>query len=116
MVLQSSASEGVGLYARLYQLVDYQDGGLPFPGDADGPPDWETLKSRYESLMRRYPSSMGIVADFASVACRSPDSLLYRSLRSRIVGNEKDAYRSTGGNFQVDICDRRHHWQASGGA
>ena len=115
-VLLATAFDGAGLYPRIYEKVDYHGGGLPLKSEGIGPPDWEALRSGYESLIRRYPSSMVIVANYASVACRSHDSLLYRSLRSRIVGYEKDAYRSTSGNLQVDICDKRHDWQPGGGS
>lgn len=102
---QTRAFEGMGMYARLYWLVDYRQ-NLPFVNEPGRNPSWTKLKAGYEDLMRRYPSSMHNLTKFADVACRSPDGELYRTLRTAIHGYH------AGAEFvdPVDVCDRRHRW------
>lgn len=102
---RTRAFEGMGMYARLYWLVDYRD-NMPFVNDPGRHPSWARLRTGYEDLMKRYPSSMHNLTKFADVACRSSDSALYRTLRTRI-----DGYQDTGEFVDpVDVCDRRHRW------
>lgn len=103
---QTQAFEGMGMYARLYWLVDTRRGGIPFANDPAQPPHWSRLQAGYEDLMRRYPSSMHNLGKYAGVACRSSDGALYRSLRSKIAGYESTAEMLD----PIDVCDRRHNW------
>jgi uncharacterized protein DUF4034 len=102
---QTKGFEGMGLYARLYWLVDNRR-GIPFTNDPSRAPDWRKLQAGYEDLMRLYPSSMHNLGKYAGVACRSTDGELYRSLRSKIAGYEHTAEMLD----PVDVCDRRHKW------
>jgi hypothetical protein len=104
---QTKAFEGMGMYARLYWLVDSRR-GIPFLNDPSRAPDWKKLQAGYEDLMRLYPSSLHNLGKYAGVACRSGDSELYRRLRSRIAGYEHTAQMLD----PVDVCDRRHQWTA----
>ena len=101
----TSAFEGAGMYSRIYWLVD-NPAGVPFDGLETKPPRWMKLKSGFEDLMRRYPSSLHNLAQFTSVACRSEDSALYRTLRAKLVGYESQMQTGDA----IDVCDRRHHW------
>jgi hypothetical protein len=105
---QTKDFEGMGMYARVYWLVDYNQ-GIPFTNDARQTPSWKKLKAGYEDLMRLYPSSIHNLGKYAGVACRSTDGDLYRRLRTKIVGYEQSAEMVD----PVDVCDRRHHWIAS---
>lgn len=102
---RTKSFEGMGMYARLYWTVDRRR-DLPFlnkPGEA---PHWKKLKAGYDDLMKRYPSSIHNLGKYAGVACRSDDSALYRSLRSKLDGHEHGAEMLE----PVDVCDRRHQW------
>jgi hypothetical protein len=99
--------EGMGMYARLYWLVDSRR-GIPFLNDPSRAPDWKKLQAGYQDLIRLYPSSLHNLVKYADVACRSSDSELYRGLRSRIAGYEHTARMLD----PVDVCDRRHKWAA----
>lgn len=99
--------EGMGMYARIYWLVD-QENGIPFRQNSKHPPAWKDLRAGYEELLKRYPSSLNNLGKYAGVACRSPDSELYRKLRSRIQGYEQSAQMLD----PVDVCDRRHNWSS----
>jgi hypothetical protein len=99
--------EGMGMYARLYWLVDYNE-GLPFRNDPTAGPYWNKLKAGYDDLMRRYPASIHNLGKYAGVACRSSDGALYRRLRSKLDGYQEEAQM----NDPVDVCDLRHHWKA----
>lgn len=112
---KTAALEGMGMYARVYERVDYQE-GLPYYDYMGPPPEWEKLSAAYSDLTARYPSSMSIVALYASVACRSSDSALYRRLRARLTGHEEEAEAMSGGTLKVDVCDRKHGWGAVGGS
>ncbi len=105
---QTRDFEGMGMYARLYWLVD-DSNGIPFTNDARQAPSWKKLKAGYEDLMRLYPSSIHNLGKYAGVACRSAEGDLYRRLRTRIAGYEQSADMFD----PVDVCDRRHHWSAS---
>ena len=100
--------EGMGMYARVYWLVDH-NGGIPFTNDGRQAPSWRKLKAGYEDLIRLYPSSIHNLGKFAGVACRSSEGDLYRSLRTRIAGYEHSAEMVD----PVDVCDRRHQWVPS---
>lgn len=97
--------EGMGMYARLYWLVDYEN-GIPFRQQSRQAPAWQDLRKGYEDLMRRYPSSLHNLGKFVGVACMSPDSEFYRKLRSKIQGYEQIAQMTD----SIDACDRRHNW------
>jgi hypothetical protein len=97
--------EGMGMYARLYWLVDTRK-DIPFANDSAQAPYWSALHAGYEDLMRLYPSSMHNLGKYAGVACRSTDGALYRSLRSKIAGYESAAQMLD----PIDVCDRRHNW------
>ena len=103
---RTKSFEGMGMYARLYWLVDLRRGGIPFANDPSAPPYWNKLRAGYEDLMRLYPSSMHNLGKYAGVACRSSDGELYRTLRARIAGYERGADMLD----PVDVCDRRHKW------
>lgn len=102
---QTRSFEGMGLYARLYWLVDSRR-NMPFTNEPGRAPYWGKLKAGYEDLMRLYPSSMHNLGKYAGVACRSDESELYRKLRSHIAGYEHGAEMLD----PVDVCDRRHKW------
>jgi len=97
--------EGQGQYARLYLAVDSP---MQMPFDPRLPmPAWDSLRAAYDDLMQRYPASVRIATSYASVACRSHDSELYRRMRAKA-----DAYLVAAA-FNVvplEICDRRHGW------
>ena len=97
--------EGMGMYARLFWLVDNRN-GYPFYAQSQDPPDWKMLRMGYDDLMQKYPLSIHNLIQYTNVACRSEDSELYRKLRSRI-----DGY-SIGSRWvdSVDACDLRHKW------
>jgi hypothetical protein len=97
--------EGGAMYSRIYWLVDNNQ-GIPFRAESPAPPRWQSLKAGYQDLMRLYPASMNNLTKFTDVTCRSHDSELYRTLRSRIVGNEDAVFIVD----SIDVCDRRHHW------
>ncbi|MBD9416736.1 DUF4034 domain-containing protein [Pseudomonas sp. PDM16] len=105
---QTKAFEGMGMYARLYWLVDYHQ-GIPFTNDPRQAPSWKKLKLGYDDLVRLYPSSIHNIGKYAGVACRTPDSDLYRKLRTKIAGYEQSAQMVD----PVDVCDRRHQWGTS---
>lgn len=102
---QTRSFEGMGMYARLYWLVD-DNNQLPFRNEPLHPPYWNKLKSGYEDLMRLYPNSIHNRGKYAGVACRSTDGALYRKLRTQIDGYEETVEMLD----PVDVCDRRHHW------
>jgi Domain of unknown function (DUF4034) len=102
---QTKSFEGMGMYARIYWLVD-RESGIPFSERLSQPPEWKKLQAGYEDLMRKYPSSMHNLVKYAGVACRTSDSKLYRELRSKIVGYEQSADMVD----SVDVCDKRHQW------
>lgn len=97
--------EGMGMYARLYWLVDYQ-GGLPFHEKENKLPEWSKLKAGYADLMKKYPYSIHNLGKYMDVSCRSSDSKLYRELRSKISGYEESIDMVD----SIDVCDRRHQW------
>jgi Domain of unknown function (DUF4034) len=97
--------EGKGMYARMYWIVDQSD-DMPFDRNSGQPPAWKDLREGYEDLMKRYPSSIQNLGKYLSVACRSSDGGLYRSLRSKIKGFEDSAQMMD----SIDACDRRHNW------
>jgi hypothetical protein len=103
---QTRAFEGMGMYARLYWLVDRRR-NMPFVNEEAGPPYWKKLRAGYEDLVRLYPSSMHNLGKYAGVACRSKDGELYRALRARIAGYEQSAEMLD----PIDVCDRRHDWK-----
>lgn len=105
---QTKGFEGMGMYARIYWLVD-DNHGIPFTNAPQQAPSWKKLKAGYEDLMRLYPSSIHNLGKFAGVACRSTDGELYRKLRTKIAGYEQSADMVD----PVDVCDRRHHWSAA---
>ncbi len=74
---QTKNFEGMGMYARLYWLVDRRQ-GIPFTNDPLAPPSWKKLRAGYEDLIRLYPSSIHNLGKYAGVACRSTDGELYR--------------------------------------
>jgi len=102
---RTKSFEGMGMYARLYWLVDTRH-GIPFGSDDAQPPYWSKLHAGYEDLMRLYPSSMHNLGKYADVACRSSDGELYRTLRSKIAGYEDSAKMLD----PIDVCYRRHKW------
>lgn len=102
---QTKKFEGMGMYARLYWLVDYES-GIPFYEHTAQPPEWKNLHEGYEDLMRKYPSSMHNLGKYADVVCRTSDSKLYRELRSKIDGYEQSVEMVD----SVDVCDKRHLW------
>lgn len=102
--------EGMGMYARLYWIVDTRQ-GQPFTNSPTQPPSWRKLKAGYQDLMRLYPSSMHNLGKFAGVACRSREGELYRKLRTAIAGHQETADMLD----PVDVCDRRHGWVESKG-
>src|SRR6185312_8266902 len=69
--------EGMGMYARIYAKVDGRY-GIPFDPENSEFPSWEKLHAGYEDLMKKYPNSNWNMNMYASVACRSNDSALYR--------------------------------------
>lgn len=99
--------EGMGMYARLYWLVDYNS-GLPFRNQPQTAPYWDKLRAGFDDLMRLYPSSIHNLGKYADVACRSTDGALYRTLRTKLEGYEEETHMSD----PVDVCDLRHHWKA----
>jgi hypothetical protein len=106
---RTSAFEGMGMYARLYWLVDDR-GALAFKSGNDrSPPSWDKLHAGYEDLVRKYPSSMHTLTRYADVACRSNDGALYRRLRTRIDGYETLEAMAE----PVEACDLHHHWSAA---
>jgi Domain of unknown function (DUF4034) len=106
---QTKAFEGMGMYARLYWVVDYH-GGTPFTNNPKAPPTWKKLKAGYEDLMRLYPSSIHNINKYAGVACRSTEGALYRRLRDKIVGFEQPEEMVD----PIDVCDLRHQWAPKG--
>lgn len=106
---RTKAFEGMGMYSRVYWLVDYNS-GIPFRPETSRTPVWNKLKAGYEDLIRLYPSSLHNLGKYAGVACRTPDSKLYGNLRDKIDGYENSADMLD----PVDVCDRRHKWQPKG--
>ncbi|MES3020000.1 MAG: DUF4034 domain-containing protein [Pseudomonadota bacterium] len=100
--------EGGGMYARLFWLVDGRF-GIPFVSE-NKYPEWKYLQAGYDDLMRDYPNSAHNTNRYAAVACRSNDSVLYRTLRSRttdyLVSSMFDV-------DPVDVCDRRHKFKTN---
>lgn len=105
---QTKKFEGMGMYARLYSLVDKVD-DIPFSGRPSQPPTWKALNAGYEDIMQKYPSSMENLGKYVGVACRTSDSKLYRKLRSNIVGYEQFVSMAD----PVDICDTKHEWNSA---
>lgn len=100
--------EGRGLYARLYQQLEYAK-ELPFDLTRSRFPNWPQLKGGFEDLMQRYPASITLATSFASLACRTDDSELYRNMRSKA----SEYFIAT--RFSVipaQACDARHQWKA----
>lgn len=98
--------EGRGMYARLYWIQDATH-GMPFDPDNPTSPTWKKLRAGYDDLLKKYPANYHITNQYASVACRSDDSVMYRKLRSRSKGFLIEK------NFRivpVRACDRRHSW------
>jgi Domain of unknown function (DUF4034) len=100
--------EGDGMYARIYWAVDFE-GMMPFKNGATSP-TWKSLKSAFDSLEVRYTNSEHNRNQFAHVACRTNDSVLYRKIRSRlgIYANEA-SFTVT----PLDACDAKHGWSAT---
>lgn len=99
--------EGRGLYSRIYWTVDSPH-GAPFDSEKSRMPDWNSLKAGFTDLMKLHPGSDKNLNRFASFACRSNDSALYRKLRTQI-GEYLD--ESHFRMVTVDVCDLRHKWQ-----
>lgn len=102
---QTKKFEGMGMYARLYWLVDSTD-GIPFYENSGSPPEWNKLHTGYEDLIRKYPSSMHNLGKYTDVVCRTSESKLYRELRTKINGYEPTAEMVD----PIDVCDKRHQW------
>jgi len=99
--------EGRGLYARLYRHIE-QWHELPIDLQQSRYPHWPQLKAGYEDLIERYPASIALATSFASVTCRTDDSELYRTLRSKASAYLDPASFSV---IPVDACDQRHGWK-----
>ena len=106
-VKASRQFEGSGMYARLYQRVDYNT-AMPFDPERSSLPRWTELRAGYTDLLQRYPASITLATSFASVACRSDDSELYR--RMRTAADEYFSVRSFT-VVPVEACDKRHGWK-----
>jgi len=102
--------EGGGLYARLYQQLEYSK-ELPFELARSRFPNWPQLKAGYEDLMQRYPASIALATSFASLACRTDDSELYRKMRSKAAAYLLPQRFSV---IPVEACDERHEWKSEG--
>jgi hypothetical protein len=102
------AFEGMGMYARLYWLVDAHH-SLPFNEVKHRFPGWKSLRAGYEDLMRIYPNSIHNRSKYLGVICRSRDSKLYRKLREELVGYESYADKEM--PESVDVCDLRHNYE-----
>jgi len=103
----TKAFEGMGMYARLYWLVDNRY-DIPFSPQLSTPPRWNKLHVGYEDLMHRYPSSLHNLIQYTNVVCRSNDSQLYKQLREKLVNYEN----ITDSMYDpIDVCDRRHGWK-----
>jgi hypothetical protein len=98
--------EGVGMYARIYARVD-EPYRMPFDPARSNLPTWQRLQAGYDALLRRYPSSLWLTNQYASVACRANAGDVYRRLREAIGTRvENEVF----GVVSVQECDRRHHW------
>jgi hypothetical protein len=105
---KAAAFEAEGMYSRMYWLVDgHHD--IPFESEKSRYPNWKMLKTGFDKLEARYPNSVHNLAKYASFACRSNDSALYRRLRSKIDGHtDGEDYFDL---IPMDACDLRHKWQ-----
>lgn len=99
--------EGAAMYSRIYWATDcdcvisYEQPGRRYP-------DSHKLIHGYETLVSTYPNSLFIVSQFASVACRTSDSMTYRALRTELARNHVHAsFRPV----SVEACDLRHRWE-----
>lgn len=72
------ATEGDGMYARLYWSYDGQQvRGNLFDKT---PADWTRMKRGFEDLLKRYPDSRWLLNNFASFACRAGDRATFEEL------------------------------------
>lgn len=99
--------EGRGLYSRIYWTVDSPH-GAPFESEKTRMPDWSSLKAGFTDLIKLHPGSDKNLNRFASFACRSNDSALYRKLRNQIGEHLDESHFRI---VTVDVCDLRHKWQ-----
>lgn len=104
----TSQFEGRGMYARLFRQIELSE-DLPVDLQRSRFPTWPQLKGGYEDLLQRYPGSIALATGFASVACRTNESALYRELRSKASAYFIAAQFSV---VPVDACDQRHGWKA----
>ncbi|MEZ5652767.1 MAG: DUF4034 domain-containing protein [Burkholderiaceae bacterium] len=98
-------TEGTGMYARLYLVVDHPS-RIPFePDRADSKgPTWPRLKKSYEDLLERSPLSDWVREHFLESTCRTENHALYRRLRSEIIAKNYSVY----GKHSLEVCDRMH--------
>lgn len=76
------ATEGEGMYARLYwSYSDQQVRGNLFDTT---PADWSRMKQGFQDLLKRYPKSSWLINNFASFACRARDRPTFEELAVRI--------------------------------
>jgi len=101
--------EGRGMYSRIFWAMDVMY-GTPFISENNPVPNWKKLNAGFADLLKYYPKGDNILNQYASVACRSNDSKLYRKLRTQL-GSYLDESSFT--LMTVDVCDRRHKWKAS---
>lgn len=101
--------EGAGMYGRLHSRMHLERTFGPTHWIGEFTPDWERLREAFEDLVRRYPESKVIVADYLDQACRIGDAETYRRLRNGVVGLEAHGLTDT----SLDVCDRKHSWKGN---
>jgi len=77
----TSATEGAGLYARVYWVAISTEFGRGFPGNSNV--DWELMVQGMEDVLARYPSDWN-VQNFAYFSCLADDRPRMLSLMARM--------------------------------
>lgn len=99
--------EGRGMYARLHSRLHLRRPFGPKQWIGEFVPEWEPLKAAFDDLVKRYPESKAIVADYLDQACRIGDGETYRRLRDSVVDLEAHSLTDS----SLDVCDQTHSWK-----
>jgi len=104
-VFFTRASDGGGMYARLYWREDgHGTDIITFP-DKRSLPEWQMVKTGFEDVLQRYPADYAARNKFASFACRANDRDTYGKLRSQL--GERIQSEQWPEGWSVDACDRK---------
>jgi hypothetical protein len=106
VVNSSSDSLKAQMYTRLWWRIDQL---LPLETSVfdDMGASWHRMKEGFEALIKSFPDSVWIRANYASFACRAGDAASYSRLRTELGNNINYYLRAFPSNFSLDVCDKR---------